>query len=293
MEKIKLMVDSSCDIELSTAKELNIDLIPLNLIIDGKTYLEEYDISKEEFWKILLENEEIPKTSQISPETFRKYYTQAMKDGYTHVIVSTINAAGSGTFNSANLARTLFEEENPDCKMSIEILDSRSYTMCYGKAVIDAAKMIIDGKSYAEVLDFLKYKMSRMWAYAYMSTLKFAKKSGRISVLSAMVGEALKLKPLIVVGNRKVDVIGKLRGDKAAIAKIIECVKEKAVDIENQELILIAGSVPEAFKQKLENDVKEKLNPKSVFWAKLGCTIANNAGPETVGIIFEGEEYKD
>lgn len=293
MEKIKLMIDSSSDIELSTAKELNIDLIPLNIIIDGKTYREEYDITKEEFWKILSEREEIPKTSQVTPETFRKYYTKAMEGGYTHVIVLTINATGSGTFNSANLAKTLFEEENPDCKMSIEILDSRSYTMCYGKPVIDAAKMIADGNSYEEILAFLKYKISRMWAYAYMSTLKFAKKSGRISLLSAVVGEALKLKPLIVVGNRKVDVIGKLRGDNAAIAKIIDCVKEKAVDVENQELILIAGSIPEAFKEKLEKDVMEKLNPKSIYWAKLGCTIANNAGPETVGIIFEGEEYKD
>lgn len=288
MDKIKIIVDTASDISMEEAYQNNIELVPVNITIKGKTYRELYDISKEEYWKILEENEEIPTTSQITPETFLNTYKKLCNEGCNKIIVVTINSKGSGTFNSANLAYNIFKEENKASDVEFKFIDSGIYTYCYGKPVIDAGKMINEGKSFAEIVSYLETVIPKMRGFAYMSTLKFAKASGRISILSAVVGEALGLKPILKVDNGSVDVVNKTRGEKAAISKIIENVKKEADDIENQEIILVHGSNDPEIIEKVKCEIKEKLNPKSVYIGKLGCSITNNAGPQTIGILFMG-----
>ncbi len=292
MEKIKLMVDTPSDIEPKDAKKLNIDLLPVTITYKGKSYKEAYDMSKEKFYKVLSECEELPTTAQVAPTQFLSAYEKAMKDGYTHVILVTINAGGSGTFNSACLAKTMFEETYGKDKMVFELIDSHAYTYCYGRPVMLAAEMIKEGKSFSEIVSFLKYRLNRVHAFAYMSTLKFAGKSGRISMTSAIVGETLGLKPIVSFSSGKVEVCSKCRGEKSAISKLIESVKEHAVDLENQEVMLIMGSVEEKVKERLRREVAEKLNPGSVFEGNLGCSICNNIGPQTVAILFTGKNLE-
>ena len=292
MEKIKIMVDTPSDIELEDAQRLNIELIPVTISYQGKSYRETYDISKKDFYAILNECEELPTTAQITPPQFLSVFERACEEGYTHIILTTINAAGSGTFNSANLAVSLFEETHGKDKIVFEIIDSHTYTFCYGRPVMLAAEMIQQGKSFSETVAFLKEQLTHSHCYAYMSTLKFARKSGRISVTAAIVGEALGLKPVMAVGNSIVDVNNKCRGEKSAIAKLIENVKAEAVDLENQEIILLFGDVPENVADRLRSEAKEKLKPAAIFEGKLGCSICNNAGPQTVGIIFSGKDYE-
>ncbi len=292
MEKIKIMVDTPSDIELEEAHRLNIELIPVTISYQGKSYRETYDISKEDFFSVLNECEELPTTAQITPPQFLAVYEKAWEEGYTHIILTTINAAGSGTFNSAHLAVSLFEEAHGKDKIIFEIIDSHTYTFCYGRPVMLAAEMAQQGKSFSEIVAFLKDRLTHSHCYAYISTLKFARKSGRISVTAAIVGEALGLKPIMAAGNGSVDVYNKCRGEKSAIAKLIENVKAEAVDLENQEIVLLLGDVPENVIERLRREVTEKLNPAAVFEGRLGCAICNNAGPQTVGIVFSGKDYK-
>lgn len=289
VDKIKIIVDTASDISMEEAKENNIELVPVNITIKGKTYRELFDISKEEYWKILEESDEIPTTSQISPETFLNTYKKLCNEGYNKIIVVTINSKGSGTFNSANLAYNIFKEDNKASEVEFKFIDSGIYTYCYGKPVIDAGKMINDGKTFKEVAAYLETVIPKMRGFAYMSTLKYAKASGRISILSAVVGEALGLKPVLKVYNGSVDVVNKTRGEKAAISKLIESVKEEAENIGNQEIILVHGSNDPKIVEKVKCEIEEKLQPKSVYIGKLGCSITNNAGPQALGILFIGK----
>lgn len=287
MDKIKIIMDTASDITLEEAGE-HIELLPVTITVDGKAYRELYDISKEEYWKILEENENIPTTSQVTPEMFLKAYKKAAHEGYNKLIVVTINGKGSGTFNSANLAVSLFKEDGED-ETEITVIDSTTYSYCYGRTVMNAAKMIDEGIEYKDICDYLKDILPHMRGVAYMSTLKFAKASGRISVLAAVVGDALGLKPIIKLGNGEVDVINKTRGEKAAISKLIEAVKEDGYDVENNEVVLVHGNNPPEMIEKAKMEIEEKLNPKAVIIGQLGCSITSNTGPQTIGILYRGK----
>lgn len=290
MDKIKIITDTASDIDIMDARNNDITMVPFSVVVDGKTYREQYDLTKEEYWDILNECDKIPTTAQVSPQTFLDAYTKMYKAGYNKFIVVLINGTASGTFNSANLAKDMFFDEISDADdVEFKFIDSKLYTALYGKPVLDAAKLIKEGKSFEEVCEFLDNRISRMRAYAYMTTLKFAKKSGRISIVSAIVGEALGLKPIMKIYDRKVEVMGKTRGEKAAISKVLEMVKEDACDVENEDIILVHGcNAPETL-DKIEEEIKSHLNPKSVIRWKLGCCITTNTGPETIGVLYYGK----
>lgn len=288
MDKIKIITDTASDIDIIKANESDICMLPLTIVVDGKQYREQYDLSKEEYWDILSECDEIPSTAQVSPQTFLDCYIEQYKLGYNKFIVVLINGTASGTFNSANLAKDMFLEKYPD-EVEFKFIDSKLYTALYGKPILDGAKLIKEGKSFSEVCEFLENRISNMRAYAYMTTLKFAKMSGRISILSAILGEALGLKPVMKIYDRKVEVYSKTRGEKAALSKVLEAVKEDAYDLENEEIILVHGNNPEETLLKIEEEIKKVLNPKSIIRWKLGCCITTNTGPETIGVLYYGK----
>ncbi len=288
MEKIKIITDTASDIDISDAKKLDIGLLPLSITFDGKTYKEQFDISKEEYWDVLNSCEEIPQTAQVAPQTFLDEYIKCYEEGYNKFIVVTINGTASGTFNSANLASDMFFEKYPE-GAEFKFIDSKLYTALYGKPILDAATLIKNGKNFEEVYEFLSSKIAKMKAYAYMTTLKFAKKSGRISILAAIVGDALGLKPIMQIYDRKVEVISKTRGEKAAISKTVEMVLSDIDNKKEQDIILVHGCNSEEVLKKIEEELNEKVKPRSIIRWKLGGCITTNTGPETIGILFESK----
>lgn len=289
MDKIKIITDTASDINLKKAKELNIELIPMRINADKKSYLEEYDITKKKFWKLLEESEDIPKTSQITPEAFLVSYKKHFEDGYNRFIVVTINGQGSGTYNNACLAKQMFFEDYPDEDVTINVIDSGCYSLMYGQAVINGAMMAKEGKGVDEITEYIENRVKNVKAYAYLSTLKFAKKSGRISVLAATIGDTLGLKPIIEISGGKVETVAKTRGEKMAVSKIIEMVKEDAKDIRKDEIIILHGSNEKSSIEKFTNDCNKKLLPGSVVTGEAGCCIATNTGPEVIAIIYQSK----
>lgn len=286
-DKIKIITDTASDIDICDAEKNDVALVPLSIIVNDKTYREQYDMSKQEYWDVLENSEKIPSTSQVTPQAFLDEYEKAYKNGYNKFIVVTINGTASGTFNSANLAAGMFNEKYTEA-VEFKFIDSKLYSALYGKPILDAAKLIKDGKSYEEVYEFLDNRIAHMRAYAYMSTLKFAKMSGRISILSAIVGEALGLKPVMKIYDRKVEVMSKTRGEKAAISKMMQLIKEDADNLENEEIIIVHGNNDPESIDKVEEAIRKELNPKSVYRCALGCCITTNTGPQTIGVLYYG-----
>ena len=126
MKKIKIITDTASDITLEKANEKDIHLIPINININGVTYKDRYDIDCEKFNKMLSESNEIPKTSQI---TVSEHYEEFKKfcDEYA-IIYCCISAESSGTIQSANMAKQMILEENPDAQ--IYIVECHTFSYC-------------------------------------------------------------------------------------------------------------------------------------------------------------------
>lgn len=154
-----------------------------------------------------------------TPTVFLESYNRAFERGCTHLLAVLINGGGSGTYQAACLAKSMFEEEQGEGKMTIEVIDSKTYTYIYGHIVVKAAEMREQGESFDAIVSVVKSRLNRVEAYLGVYSLKFLKKSGRISGGAAFVGEALGLKPISHVYDGAVKVCDKVRGEKALVAR--------------------------------------------------------------------------
>ena len=111
----------------------------------------------------------------------------------------------------------MFEEEQGEGKMTIEVIDSKTYTYIYRHIVVKAAEMREQGESFDAIVSVVKSRLNRVEAYLGVYSLKFLKKSGRISGGAAFVGEALGLKPISHVYDGAVKVCDKVRGEKHSL----------------------------------------------------------------------------
>lgn len=289
MEKIRIMCDAASDITPQEAEQLDVELVRAFLQYDDVS-CEEGDISKEDYLQVLLNCKGAPSTAQVTPEKCLNAYKRAIADKVDHLIVVTISSLGSGFYNNANLAITLLQDEIGDFDMKITIIDSMTYTYCYGEPIRIACKMIANGASSQQILDYLEDYLLRVEGVAGVYNLKFAKKSGRISGIAAFAGEILGLKPIIQILSGKVDIISKARGDKAVITEIIKIAKSRAVDIENQDIIIFMGLLTDTQLKELKESVEAKLKPKSYRVELLGASITTNTGPYVCGLTYLGEK---
>lgn len=284
--KIRIATDSTADIPKNLQNELDITVLPLTIICEDREYSDGVDIAPLEFYKILESSEKIPGTSRVTPVLYTDLFEDTLKKGYSDLIVVCLNSKGSGTWQGAVMAKEAFYEENPEAKGSLEIhiIDSKTYSMAYGWAVITAAKLIKEGAPLEEILKSIDEWLNNSRAVFLPDNLKFIKKSGRISAAAALVGDALGLKPLITFEDGESKVLSKVRGEKKAIREMIELVRSEYKP--GTPYILACGNNEVQF-NKIKEALIEALNQSPELEFFIGSIIAINSGPDIVGIIYQ------
>lgn len=288
MEKIKLITDSASDITLEQERENDITVLNYSFLLDEKSYESRVDLSNEEFYRLLESSTSLPSTSQITVFRFVELYEEAEAAGYTDLIVTLINRDASATYGNAEAARVQFYEAHPECRdhFCIRLIDSRTYTMGYGYAVLVAAELVKAGKSADEVEDFIRDWLSYVLIYFAPYTLKYAKKSGRIPGAVAVVGEALGIKPIMRICDHKIDNNEMIRGEKKLIPKIAEKVLSEIEP--GTPYIVLNGNNP-ADGDSLAELLSDALGYAPVLRTEIGSIIASHAGPKVVGAVFRSK----
>lgn len=291
MEKIHIFSDSACDIPQGLAEKYSIEIVPIQVTHEGRTFREYYDITPQSYWRLLEESSEIPVTAQTTPAQLLDTYRRAHDAGCTHVLGILINAKGSGGFQSACIARDMFYEEY-GTDMHIELVDSETYTMIYGRVVLDAAIMRDQGDSFDAILGVVHSRLKRCEAVLGVYTLRFLKKSGRISGGAAFVGEALGLKPISHVYAGAVEVCGKARGEKNLIPALVDFAKRRAVHPEKQTAGLLFGDVAADKIDELEHRLLEAGFAGVERWP-IGVSVITNTGPQALAVMYYGAPRGD
>ena len=189
MQKIKIIVDSPCDITDSELIKYDIEMVGVPIVVDGKGYIERESFSCQEFYSILENANSLPSTSRVSLDVFAEKYHKYWSEGYADIIVITMNAGGSGTHESAQMAAGFFFEDFPEAigGISIHIVDSMTYSLAYGYPAMQAANMIEEGESITKILKYLRDVFSRIEILLVCYTLEYARKSGRITDRKSVV----------------------------------------------------------------------------------------------------------
>ncbi len=285
MAKIRLVTDSTADIPVNLREELDIAVLPISIISGEKEYKDGYDLTPQEFYEILEASEELPTTSRVVPADYQDLYEESYEMGYTDIIVVCLNSKGSSTLQGAIMSKDMFFEENPDAKdkINIVIIDSLTYSGGYGLPVVEAAKMIKNGASPQEIVDYIEDFVKNVRPVVIPFNLQYAKKSGRVSAASAFVGDALGLKPIIAFEDGESKVLSKVRGDKKAMSTLVDmaaCERKPGTPY-----VLVYGNNAEAY-EKFKAMCIERLGEEPTYEYAVGCVISLNIGPDMVAVIY-------
>lgn len=274
---IRILLDSSADFSAEEARERNMELVPINITFNDTNYRDGVDITKDEFYDMLIASEIFPMTAQPSPQDFLDIFEDAKEKG-DQLIYLSLSSALSGTFQSATLAKNMAEYDE------IYLVDTLSATRAIRLMAEYACKLREEGKDAATIAAELEEFKSRVVILAAVDTLEYLQKGGRLSKAAAAVGELANLKPIITVTQEgKIGVPGKALGRNKALSTLVKMITEK--DIDTTFPIYSIYAVGEENTEKLE----QKLGKEGVRVTKrlqLGPTIGCHVGPGAYGVIF-------
>lgn len=277
---IKLICDSLCDIPDDLYNKEYLEIVPLTLILDGKEYRDNIDLTKEEFYERALQSIQVPKTSQATYMQFKEVFDKAMEEG-KKVICITGSSTKSGTYQSALLAKN-------DTDGPIHVFDTEQLSLGAGQYVVRACDMIDEGLSYDEVLSGLEKVRDTVCILFAPSSFDFLKKSGRVNLSTAILGNMLNIKPIFIMEKGEIALVSKVRGVKKLVGKLIDMVLEKNEKYLGEITIIVGyGSNLESF-AKLKEEVEKRLEDKvkKIVYAKGGACICSHTGPDIIAISY-------
>jgi DegV family protein with EDD domain len=233
MSRIKIITDSSCDLNKEIVQKYNIGIAGLNVSFGEETYIDG-EMENDIFYKRMAESKELPKTSCPSPEKFIKSY-----EGEDEILVLAISSKLSATYSTAVLAKNMFLEENPNKR--IEVIDTQTGSVGQGLLVLKAAQLVQEGKSLSEIVEIIEKIKNDLVFFGYLETLENAIKGGRINPLAGKLINVLNFKIIIQVVDGLVKPVDKARGDNNSLKKVVESVCSR-IPKEGKKILAIGHS---------------------------------------------------
>ena len=285
MSKIQIMTDSASDISYADEQKYNISVIPFPITLGDKTYTSRVDFDNEQFFSLMAQFDEIPKTAQITPFQFQEIYLRQAQAGVTDLVLVLINSKGSSTYDNSVQAIELFYEEYPEYRdrLHIHSFDGMGYNALYGSPVVHAAQMCAEGASLEEILNYLTEILPRRQIYFGIYDLKYAAKSGRIPTAAAFLGTALNMKPVMNIFDRSITTAAKCRGERKLVEKVAEM--SIAAMEPGSPYEIVYGSDPTCL-DELRRLMVQQLGYEPAAAYQIGAAVAANAGPRVVGAAF-------
>ena len=273
-----ITVNSTVDTGKEWLEERNVPVIPLKYTIDGQEYTDMYGLSDKEFFQKLREGK-MSVTSQINPED--------VKEG-KDVLHLAFSSALSGTCNSMKIAAEELQEEYPEAK--VIVVDT--LCACMGEAMLlyYALKQKEAGKTIEEVAQWVEENKLHVCHNVTVDDLFHLHRGGRVSKTAAVLGTMVKVKPIIHMDdNGALQVIGKERGRKKSLHKIVDMAVERSKGWDNEIIMITHGDCLEdaEYVAKL---VREKMGVENVFIHNIGTVIGSHTGPGVVATFCMGNK---
>ena len=270
----QVVTDSTSDISPDEAEGLGVRIVPALVAFGDDVFRDRVDITPSEFYARLVSSREFPKTSQPSVQAFASVYREVAAEG--HDIASIhVSSKLSGTLNSASIA-----SETSELETRVELVDS--YTAGVGlRAVVEAAaERARAGAPLEEVTAAARSVMARNRVVVTLDTLEFLQKGGRIGRASALLGSALRIKPLIHIDGGEVAPFDRVRTRSKAVRRL----EEVALEDRTIETLFVIYSDNDASAAELVEHVTPHLPHTRIEVIQTGPTVGAYLGPNALGI---------
>ncbi len=275
MEKIKIITDSTCDLNKEIIKKYDLEVIPLTVNFGEEEYLDGVEIDIKEFLRKINEEDVFPTTAGVNPQRFYEVYKKYLDEGYK-IISIHLSSKMSGTYQSACIAKEMTDSDD------IIVINSLNVTAGLGVVVIKAAELRNEGLSIEEIetniISIIPHVKS---AYAFVS-LDNLVKGGRLSKTAATIGGFLNITLILGVINGKMELIDKVRGTKKAIKTILNYLDSNNLD--NTETSILLHIYNEDIFPVLQRELTERTI--NYIECEAGCVVGTHSGPNACGIAY-------
>ena len=278
---IKILIDSTADLPFELLKKHNIDIIPLVVRLGDTEYLDKQTITVDELYQYLREGN-FAQTSQPNPQITYDILNQFAKEDHA-LIVLTISAKLSGTYQTIHMVKEQLKETYPDLK--IEVIDSKGGSGIPAIMALQAALLNEQNHSFEEIVDNLKEMANCSEHIFTIDNLKYLMRSGRVNKAEALIGNLLHIKPILHVVDGEIKFYAKTRGMRRALDKIADIVEERIKAFPKQIIgIMHADDLETA--NRLKEKIFERIGEVKVVIDKIGSALGTHLGIGGVGVFF-------
>jgi len=223
MSKIAIITDSVACPTKEQAEKYQIEIVPINILFEGKVYREWVDLTPTQAYQFLEKNPEDWATSAPSPGDFLAAYQRAVQKGAKEIICLTLSQKISATFDSARMAKELAEKELPQVR--IEVIDSQTAAAGQVLLILAAARAIEEGKTFEEILQLIENLKKKVRVFFLLETIRYVYRSGRIPEIASKLGALLPLKPILIISEGKVHFAGAATSKEKGVEKLLKILK--------------------------------------------------------------------
>ena len=281
MVKVVVIADSSACLPADIIRQLDIAIVPLGLLIDGRAY-QDGDITSSQFYGLLRSARRLPSTTSPSPGAFLDAF-KAIAQRADAALCITLSSKYSGTYNAAVNAANLAREELP--RFPIQVLDSHSLAMCHGFAVMAAARAAAGGAALAAAAAAAEEVRQRAQLIGILDTLRYLAKSGRAPWAVHWATSLLQIKPILMARQDEIVALDRVRSRKQALERLLHHLRQRVERDQPLHLaVMHADALADA--QALADRIGEELRPAELLLTEFTPVMGIHTGPGLVGVAF-------
>jgi DegV family protein with EDD domain len=276
MANVVVLTDSTAYIPTEITNQLPISVIPLTLILDGKTYFDGEDIMPDQFYQLLLTSSSMPQTSQVTVSQYEKRFGQLIDEGY-EILNLGISSGISSSYQSACQAQKSFPGK------PIEIMDTKLVSMALGfQAAARAAK---DGATLAECKTIAENAYPKIGVYFTVDSLKFLAAGGRINSAKRLLGTALNIKPILEIRDGKIELVESVISKKKALNRMVNLV-EKGINGREPIRVSVFHALDHKSALVLQDELEKRFHPVENILSFVSPVVGAHVGPGTISIAY-------
>jgi len=274
---LRILVDGSADMPDEWAQLYQLDILPMPIQIGDKTYYQGEDITPDEFYKLIVNGEDHPRSAAPSPFRIKRFIEKIYDIG-DNVLSLNVSGKMSSTVSMVQNAANELKE-----KIKVYPFDSQAGSAVLAFMARDARLRERAGETIEEIQSGLEDIRQKVMVVLTLDSLEFAYRSGRVGALQALLTSLLKIKPVITLHEGLLDVSDKVRTRKKSLECLVTKVKERFGAQPIKVAIVHAKDYETAI--VLKEMVENTLNVAEIIFTELSISVAANLGPKTVGIV--------
>lgn len=279
-----LLTDGTCTLPSGAARALDVGVVPLHVRIGNDSYTSggDGDLSHARFYELIADGAGDPSTSQPSPGEWVAHFDAARARGQQNLLVITIASEMSGTFASATAAARMTSPR-------VTVIDSRTNSGGQGLIVSALAQARQQGCSFDDAVALAQRLAGKPRIFAYVDTLEYLRRSGRVPAAQAMFGAMLRIKPIVRIVDGRTEPIGRARTRSRALARLKELSSEMVAGGERVGIGVVHTNAPD-IAAELASWAGATFDCAELFCEEAGPVLAAHVGPGVVAIAIMKED---